>query len=196
MQTRIIIAAPLFAVALSAGVVEAQVNFEQSTNSVLAALGVLPGTTGVVVGDDLIALIGEAMASGQSSDYIDALVMEAHTGGEITVPDSMVDAAGEVDSAAMLAAVVGAAIAAQPAEASDELIILESDFSNAEDLTATAEVADDIPNRTHQVKSGDTLLRLAETYYGSTASYRRILAANPNVRNANLIRVGMVLSIP
>lgn len=181
--------APLCVVAMSAGAVQAQdsdVDFQQSTNDVLAALGVAVAAPDVVVTGDLISIIGEAMASGESDDYINALVMEAHSEGQIEVPDSMTDGTGEVDSAAMLTAVVNAAIAAQPAQPASEVTTLVVEASGNQE----------VGGRTHTVESGDTLLRIAQDYYGTAGSYQQILNANPNITNANLINIGMVLSIP
>ena len=50
--------------------------------------------------------------------------------------------------------------------------------------------------KTHVVESNDTLWALAKKYYGDGAQYTKIAAANPSVKNPNLIYVGQVLSIP
>lgn len=51
-------------------------------------------------------------------------------------------------------------------------------------------------NKTHTVQPGDTLWGLARKYYGDGALYLKIAAANPAVKNPNLIYDGQVLSIP
>lgn len=51
-------------------------------------------------------------------------------------------------------------------------------------------------NKTHTVQRGDTLWGLAKKYYGDGALYPKIAAANPAIKNPNLIYDGQVLSIP
>lgn len=49
----------------------------------------------------------------------------------------------------------------------------------------------------HLVAEGQTLSTIAQTYYGSSAQWKRILDANPSViRDAHKIRPGMRLMIP
>ena len=50
--------------------------------------------------------------------------------------------------------------------------------------------------KTHVVKRGDTLWGLAKRYYGNGALYPRIAAANPKIKNPNLIIDGWELIIP
>ena len=45
-----------------------------------------------------------------------------------------------------------------------------------------------------EVKEGDTLLKIAKTAYGDSAKYTDIMAKN-NLKNANKIKVGMVLTL-
>lgn len=195
MQFRMKLIAPLWAVVLSAGAVQAQDSdaaaIQESTNNVLAALGVPTASdepSELESNGDLISIVGEAMANGESDDYINALVVEAHSDGQIEVTDSMKDSSGEVDSTAMLNAIVSAAIASQPAQQAPEMAALETDASEGG--------TDGVAGRTYTVKSGDTLLRIAKKHYGDAKSYKQILDANPNIKNANLISIGMVLSIP
>lgn len=51
-------------------------------------------------------------------------------------------------------------------------------------------------NKTHTVQSGDTLWGIAKTYYGDGGQYTKIAAANPSMKNPNLIYAGQVLTIP
>lgn len=52
-------------------------------------------------------------------------------------------------------------------------------------------------NKTHTVKSGDTLWGIAKTYYGSGAQYPKVYNANKNIiKNPNLIYPGQKLVIP
>lgn len=46
----------------------------------------------------------------------------------------------------------------------------------------------------HTVRSGETLWGIARQHYGNL--YHRLLAANPDITNPNLIRVGDVIRVP
>ena len=50
--------------------------------------------------------------------------------------------------------------------------------------------------KTYTVQSGDCLWTIAEKYYGSGSAYKRLAAANPFIKNPNLIYPGQVLTIP
>ena len=49
--------------------------------------------------------------------------------------------------------------------------------------------------QTHTVASGDTLRSIARKYYGDASKYADIASAN-GIKNANVIRVGAVLTLP
>lgn len=49
----------------------------------------------------------------------------------------------------------------------------------------------------HEVKSGETLSKLAQRYYGDASLYPKIFEANKDVlKDPNMIRVGQKLRIP
>ena len=49
----------------------------------------------------------------------------------------------------------------------------------------------------HEVKSGETLSKIAQRYYGDASLYPKIFEANKDVlKDPNLIRVGQKLRIP
>jgi nucleoid-associated protein YgaU len=49
----------------------------------------------------------------------------------------------------------------------------------------------------HEVKKGDTLLKIAEKYYGDPGLYTTIFEANRDkLKDPNLIRIGQKLRIP
>ena len=50
-------------------------------------------------------------------------------------------------------------------------------------------------NKTHTVQSGDTLWGIAKKYYGNGSQYPKIMSANPDIKNANLIYPGQVFTI-
>lgn len=50
--------------------------------------------------------------------------------------------------------------------------------------------------KTYTVQKGDCLWNIAQKYYGSGGEYKRLAAANPFIKNPNLIYPGQVLTIP
>ncbi|HEY3243542.1 MAG TPA: LysM domain-containing protein [Phycisphaerae bacterium] len=50
--------------------------------------------------------------------------------------------------------------------------------------------------RTYKVGHGDTLALIAETYYGSQKYAAALMAANPQITNKEIVRVGTILNIP
>ncbi len=49
----------------------------------------------------------------------------------------------------------------------------------------------------HEVKSGETLSKIAQRYYGDASLYPKIFEANKDIlKNPDLIRVGQKLRIP
>ena len=51
-------------------------------------------------------------------------------------------------------------------------------------------------NKTHTVQSGDTLWGIAKKYYGNGSQSPKIMSANPDIKNPNLIYPGQVFTIP
>jgi len=67
------------------------------------------------------------------------------------------------------------------------------------DLTVdlTLDAALPVPARLHEVKSGDTLSKIAKQFYGDAAKYPKIFEANRDqLSDPNLIKVGQKLKIP
>ena len=50
--------------------------------------------------------------------------------------------------------------------------------------------------KTYTVRKGDCLWNIAKKYYGDGAQYQKLAAANPSIKNPNLIYPGQVLDIP
>ncbi|MHB8138693.1 MAG: LysM peptidoglycan-binding domain-containing protein [Smithellaceae bacterium] len=49
----------------------------------------------------------------------------------------------------------------------------------------------------HEVKKGDTLWKIAETYYGDGNLYKKIFEANRDIlKNPDVIQIGQKLHIP
>ena len=51
-------------------------------------------------------------------------------------------------------------------------------------------------SRTYTVQKGDSLWKIAKQFYGSGSQYSKIAAANPGIKNPNLIYPNQVLTIP
>ena len=51
-------------------------------------------------------------------------------------------------------------------------------------------------NKTYTVQSGDTLWGIAKKFYGNGSQYAKIVSANPQISNPNLIYAGQVFNIP
>lgn len=57
--------------------------------------------------------------------------------------------------------------------------------------------ASDAPQRTHTVKGGDTLWKIAQAYYGNGGQFPKIFDANRDkLSNPDKINVGQVLTVP
>lgn len=50
--------------------------------------------------------------------------------------------------------------------------------------------------KSYTVQKGDCLWNIAKQFYGSGADYKKLAAANPSIKNPNLIYPGQVLTIP
>jgi len=51
-------------------------------------------------------------------------------------------------------------------------------------------------SKTYTVVKGDCLWNIAKKFYGSGTEYKKLAAANPFIKNPNLIYPGQVLTIP
>ncbi|WP_339611346.1 LysM peptidoglycan-binding domain-containing protein [uncultured Planktosalinus sp.] len=68
---------------------------------------------------------------------------------------------------------------------------------NPSDIMADIKVADTSVYATHEVKSGESLSKIAKHYYGSANKYNVIFQANTDqLKNPDLIHPGQVLKIP
>lgn len=77
----------------------------------------------------------------------------------------------------------------------NEIKRVDSSFS---DLAADIGVDSTLkpPARTYTVKSGDSLSKIAKEFYGDASQYKKIVAANPSIKNPDLIHPGDVFVIP
>lgn len=79
-------------------------------------------------------------------------------------------------------------------------VAVQTDVGNVrqEETSAAAQIENPavVENKVHTVQRGDTLWGIAKKYYGNGALYPKIVAANPEIKNPNVIQVGQVFSIP
>lgn len=146
----------------------------------LDALGAIRQATGVALPPGaaaLQALVARSLREGQSDAVIDARVNEAARRGEVSVPAMLVTAGGRVDTAVLLASIIGAAQSA-----------------GGQPPRAVAPLRDPV---VHVVAEGDSLGALALHYYGDAARYRLIFDANRTLlTRPDAIGVGQRLVIP
>lgn len=62
--------------------------------------------------------------------------------------------------------------------------------------TSTTKSKNPTATTSYTIKSGDTLWGIAKKVYGDGSKYTKILAANSDIKNPNLIYVGQVITIP
>ncbi len=68
---------------------------------------------------------------------------------------------------------------------------------NPSDIMADIKVDDTTVYATHQVKSGESLSKIAKHYYGDANKYNLIFQANTDqLKNPDMIHPGQVLKIP
>ena len=99
-------------------------------------------------------------------------------------------------------AVPATAVSAVPAPSPQRPALASPVASPAPAITAATPTAaaapDAAPGDTYEVQSGDTLLSIAEQYYGDTTQWRRIYDANKDVigSDPDKLKVGTTLKIP
>lgn len=54
----------------------------------------------------------------------------------------------------------------------------------------------DVTGRIHIVKDGDNLWKISKQYYGKGSEYKRIVEANPEITNPQIIYPGQIIKIP
>ncbi|MFA7320800.1 MAG: LysM peptidoglycan-binding domain-containing protein [Dokdonella sp.] len=72
------------------------------------------------------------------------------------------------------------------------------DFSNVSSgVSSSAPMVADTTMQTYTVAKGDTLSKIAKTFYGNANKWRVIFEANGDqISNPDLIKIGQVLKIP
>lgn len=164
------------------------------TASVLSGIGQITGKQVIAGGEtpapntSLEMLVVQALQQGQSDAYIDTIVNEAAKAGTITVPQGLVTANGNVDTAVLLYSLIEKARAAAgepplPPSGANEGVEFLSDDTEF--------------RRVYTVGSGDSLGAIAIKFYGSVDKSDVIYQANRDVLSSpNAIQIGQRLAIP
>lgn len=144
-------------------------------------------------------LISQALREGQSDAYIDALLNEAANRGEVLVPKALVTSDGRVDTAVILADIVGRAKAA--AEGSEATPKTPADIvvggQGVEVRMVTKADGEAVQYRFYTVNRGDSLGAIAVRFYGDVTHFSAIYEANRGILSSpDKIRVGQRLVIP
>ncbi len=152
------------------------------TSNVLAGInGIKEPKTPVEAAEpgDIQEIVQQAIAEGQSDEYLEALLEEAVEKGEIEITDGLRTTDGEVDTRTLLSTLVKQSLDGETEEGA---------------LEAEAAVGED---RYHVVEPGDSLAAIALQYYQNAQDYPRIFEANRDqVSRPDLINVGQRLLIP
>ena len=118
--------------------------------------------------------------------------------GRHTTPSHVEKVAEKAGKAAPAVAIAGALVALpQSAHASEKTPAKATAVAGQAQTTALVSRAAPAASRTYTVRSGDTLSRIAATFYGNAARWTWIYAANRSVvRNPNFIYAGEQLAVP
>jgi LysM repeat protein len=118
--------------------------------------------------------------------------------GRHTTPSQVEKVAEKAGKAAPAVAIAGALVALpQPAHASEKAPATAAAAAELAQTTGLVTRAAPAASRTYTVRSGDTLSRIAQRFYGNPGRWTWIYAANrAKIHNPNVIYVGERLTIP
>lgn len=172
--------------------------YQDVTASILAGIN---GATGkpqqaATPATGLQSLVAQALKEGQSDAYIDALLNEAATAGEVSVPAMLVTSDGKVDTATLLASIVADAQSISGGGAPEVPSVPSGDGTGVE-VRVVQTAAETKQYRFYTVGAGDSLGSIAIKFYGSVAHYPRIFDANRQILSSpDRIQAGQRLIIP
>lgn len=170
------------------------------TASVLAGLaGGAPAPAAAEPGpQDLQGLVVQALRQGQSDAYIDLLLNEAASSGQVAVPEALMTAEGKVDTGTLLRSIVAQATAETDALTQQLAAAAGGAAPVARPAVANAAAATPSAGPTYYtVEKGDSLAYISMVFYGSPSLYTKIFEANrATIESPNKIRVGQRLLIP
>ena len=170
------------------------------TANALANIGrVRPGTAQPQPQPEkLQALIAQALKQGQSDSYIDALLNEAASRGEVAVPKALVTPEGRVDTATLLANIVASATAATQGQTPVDLAKGQPVGGKGVEIRMVTQAdGTSVQYQFYTVGVGDSLGAIAVKFYGDVAKFNTIFEANRTILSSpDKIRVGQRLVIP
>lgn len=148
--------------------------------------------------EKLQALIAQALKQGQSDSYIDALLNEAASRGEVTVPKALVTPEGRVDTATLLANIVASATAATQGKAPGDLAKGQPVGGKGVEVRMVTQAdGSSVQYQFYTVGVGESLGAIAVKFYGDVAKFNMIFEANRTILSSpDKIRVGQRLVIP
>ena len=148
--------------------------------------------------EKLQALIAQALKQGQSDSYIDALLNEAASRGEVAVPKALVTPEGRVDTATLLANIVASATAATQGQTPVDLAKGQPVGGKGVEIRMVTQAdGTSVQYQFYTVGVGDSLGAIAVKFYGDVAKFNTIFEANRTILSSpDKIRVGQRLVIP
>lgn len=161
----------------------------------LSALNGLRRVTGqpASVETPLQKLIVQALRAGQTDSYIDTLLNEAASMGEIAVPRAFITADGRVDTHVILSTIVAQA---NKASGQPEAPLAAPGGAGVE-VRTVQRAGESVQYNFYTVGPGDSLGAIAAKFYGDAARYSRIFEANRALLSSpDKLRIGQRLVIP
>lgn len=161
----------------------------------LSALNGLRSVTGqpASVETPLQSLILQALRAGQTDSYIDTLLNEAASMGEIAVPRALITADGRVDTHVILSTIVAQA---NKASGQPEAPLAAPGGAGVE-VRTVQRAGESVQYNFYTVGPGDSLGAIAAKFYGDAARYSHIFEANRALLSSpDKLRIGQRLVIP
>lgn len=161
----------------------------------LSALNGLRSVTGQPASFEtpLQRLIVEALRAGQTDSYIDTLLNEAASMGEIAVPRALITADGRVDTHVILSTIVAQAT---KASGQPEAPLAVPGGAGVE-VRTVQRAGESVQYNFYTVGPGDSLGAIAAKFYGDAARYSHIFEANRALLSSpDKLRIGQRLVIP
>ncbi len=174
----------------------------QMTTGVLSNIGAITGERINGAGatpaaeSPLELLVVRALKEGKSDAYIDTIINEAASAGDISVPRLLVTSDGRVDTAVLLSSIVTQATIAAGGAAPAVPDVPTGDGTGVE-VRVVQRATETEQYRFYTVSRGDSLGAIAVKFYGDVNKYDLIYQANRQfLSSPDTIRVGQRLSIP
>lgn len=171
---------------------------DQMTSNILASIAAARGTaTTTETPLDLSTLVQQALAQGQSDDYVQALLK----GGVITDGAALRTEDGKVDTRALLTQIVAKAVptTAAPSGLTTKAVTpaVRNPGGEGVEIRVVQRADKTETFRFYTVQPGDSLGYIAQLFYGDANLYPKIWDANKAiVASPDRIRKGQRLTIP